>query len=65
MYKFILFIFFYSIICFDSAYAQKDILWYAKPAINFNEALPVGNGRIGAMVYGRVQNEYISLNENT
>jgi alpha-L-fucosidase 2 len=36
-----------------------------KPAINFNEALPVGNGRIGAMVYGRVQNEYISLNENT
>ena len=39
MYKFILFIFFYSIICFDSAYAQKDILWYAKPAINFNEAL--------------------------
>ena len=61
MHKFLLFIFFNSIICFDDAYAQKDVLWYTKPAVNFNEALPVGNGRTGAMVYGRVQNEYISL----
>ena len=49
----------------DSAYFQKDLLWYANPALNFNEALPIGNGRIGAMVHGWVQNEYISLNENT
>ena len=28
------------------------VLWYDKPAGNWNEALPVGNGRIGGMVYG-------------
>ncbi|MEO6149951.1 MAG: glycoside hydrolase family 95 protein, partial [Mucilaginibacter sp.] len=44
---------------------SSDMLWYSKPAINFNEALPVGNGRMGGMVYGRVQDEYISLNEQT
>jgi alpha-L-fucosidase 2 len=65
MYKLILFIVFYSIIYPDKVHAQKDVLWYKKPAINFNEALPVGNGRIGAMIYGGVKNEYISLNENT
>jgi alpha-L-fucosidase 2 len=49
----------------DVSYSQNDLLWYAKPAVNFNEALPIGNGRIGVMVYGYIQNEYISLNENT
>jgi alpha-L-fucosidase 2 len=63
--KIILFIFLYLIFRADTAYSQKDLLWYKKPAINLNEALPIGNGRIGAMVHGRVQNEYISLNENS
>ncbi|MEO8111452.1 MAG: glycoside hydrolase family 95 protein [Ginsengibacter sp.] len=40
-------------------------LWYKSPAVNFNDALPVGNGRMGAMVYGGAQSEYISLNEQT
>ena len=31
----------------------QDVLWYTKPAINFNEALPLGNGRMGAMIYGK------------
>ncbi len=54
------------IICFHlSAQNTTDILWYNQPAVNFNEALPIGNGRMGAMIYGRVQSEYISLNENT
>ncbi|MEO7046505.1 MAG: glycoside hydrolase family 95 protein [Ferruginibacter sp.] len=52
--------------CYEvKAQRNADVLWYAKPAINFNEALPLGNGRMGAMVYGRAQSEYISLNEQT
>ena len=51
-------------LCDVSLHAQ-DVLWYTKPAINFNEALPVGNGRMGGMMYGRVQQDYISLNNAT
>lgn len=40
-------------------------LWYDKPADIWEEALPVGNGRLGAMIYGRVINEEIQLNEET
>lgn len=40
-------------------------LWYKTIAQNFNEALPIGNGRIGGMVYGGVNLERISLNEDT
>lgn len=40
-------------------------LWYTKPANQFEEALPLGNGRLGAMVYGGVAQERISLNEAT
>jgi alpha-L-fucosidase 2 len=40
-------------------------LWYEHSARSWNEALPVGNGRIGAMVFGRVDSERIQLNEAT
>ncbi len=40
-------------------------LWYNRPANNWNEALPIGNGFIGGMVFGNVQNERIQLNEST
>lgn len=40
-------------------------LMYDRPAENWNEALPLGNGRIGAMVYGRPSDECITLNEAT
>lgn len=40
-------------------------LWYTKPAMQFEEALPLGNGRLGAMVYGGIAREQISLNEAT
>lgn len=40
-------------------------LWYDKPATKWEEALPVGNGRLGAMIYGTVQEENIQLNEAT
>jgi alpha-L-fucosidase 2 len=44
---------------------SKLSLWYDKPATDWNEALPLGNGRIGAMVFGRVDTERIQLNEAT
>lgn len=40
-------------------------LWYKQPAATWNDALPVGNGRLAAMVFGRVQNERIQLNEES
>jgi len=41
------------------------LLWYDRPAAYWEDALPLGNGRIGAMVYGDVFREHIQLNENT
>ena len=40
-------------------------LWYDRPASCWVEALPLGNGRLGAMVYGGLQKETISINEET
>ncbi|KAL3482324.1 hypothetical protein BJX99DRAFT_242992 [Aspergillus californicus] len=40
-------------------------LWYQKPASGWDEALPVGNGRLGAMVYGRTDTELLQLNEDS
>lgn len=40
-------------------------LHYNKPAADWNEALPIGNGRLGAMIYGGTTKERISLNEET
>src|SRR6266496_1450657 len=40
-------------------------LWYNQPAANWNEALPIGNGRLAAMVFGGTQSERIQLNEDT
>ena len=45
---------------------KKDlILWYEKPASKWEEALPIGNGRIGAMIYGGIAEEHIQFNEET
>src|SRR5215470_36687 len=40
-------------------------LWYRRPATNWNEALPIGNGRLGAMIFGGIEGERIQLNEDT
>lgn len=40
-------------------------LWYQKPAECWNEALPVGNGRYGGMVFGNPKNEIIQINEDS
>jgi alpha-L-fucosidase 2 len=46
--------------------AQQDLkLWYNKPAEVWTEALPVGNGRLGAMIFGKTNEELIQLNEAT
>src|SRR5271170_6134197 len=44
---------------------QELTLWYREPAEQWTEALPVGNGRLGAMVFGGVASERIGLNEDT
>lgn len=49
----------------NQAPEQGLSLWYTKPATHWEEALPVGNGRLGAMVYGGVANEWIQLNEES
>jgi alpha-L-fucosidase 2 len=43
----------------------EHTLWYDAPASDWNEALPVGNGRLGGMVFGGVYQERIQLNEET
>ena len=40
-------------------------LWYRQPAVQWVEALPVGNGRLGAMVFGGIEHERLQLNEDT
>ncbi|MGH8026930.1 MAG: glycoside hydrolase family 95 protein [Pseudoxanthomonas sp.] len=40
-------------------------LWYRKPATRWVEALPLGNGRLGAMVWGGIEHERLQLNEDT
>ena len=44
---------------------RGNVLWYRAPASTWNEALPVGNGRLGAMVFGGVTEERLQLNEDT
>ncbi len=43
----------------------NNLLWYRERARSWNEAMPIGNGRIGAMVYGGAVQERISLNEDS
>ena len=45
--------------------AQNFRLWYNKPSKEWTDALPLGNGRLGAMVFGIPAQEHIQLNEQT
>ena len=51
--------------CFGAFAQHKNVLWYDKPASNWNEALPIGNGFIAAMVFGSPQLDRLQLNEST
>jgi alpha-L-fucosidase 2 len=50
---------------FGTLEASDLTLWYDEPAIAWNEALPLGNGKMGAMVFGGVDRERIQLNEDS
>ena len=50
---------------FTSIRAQSHHIWYDHPAMTWTQALPLGNGKIGAMVYGNVATERIQLNEES
>jgi alpha-L-fucosidase 2 len=52
-------------VCVAVAGSPETTLWYERPARNWNEALPIGNGRLGAMIFGGVDNERIQLNEDS
>jgi alpha-L-fucosidase 2 len=50
----------------QDAHADPDlVLWYREPAKEWLEALPIGNGRLGAMVFGGTSQEKLQLNEGT
>ena len=53
------------LLCNTIVLAQDLKLWYKQPAVKWTEALPIGNGRIGAMVFGGVENDRIQFNEET
>ncbi len=60
------YIFFVFILLSSSGFGQSNMkLWYAQPAKDWNEALPIGNGTLGAMIFGRPGEELIQLNEQT
>src|ERR1044072_4958922 len=44
---------------------ESLVLWYDKPAAEWTEALPIGNGRLGAMIFGGTASEQLQLNEDT
>ena len=52
-----------SIAVFSQSADSK--LWYNKPAETWNEALPIGNGRLAAMVFGGAATEHLQMNEET
>jgi alpha-L-fucosidase 2 len=49
----------------NNDFDPATLIWHREPAAIWEDALPVGNGRLGAMVYGGVEEERIQLNEDT
>jgi alpha-L-fucosidase 2 len=49
----------------DTIESGAQRLWYRQPAEQWTEALPIGNGRLGAMIFGGVARERLQLNEDT
>ncbi|MCK5137805.1 MAG: glycoside hydrolase family 95 protein [Bacteroidales bacterium] len=60
---------FISLTACNSSNSEKDAvddkLWYNQPADTWEQALPLGNGRLGVMVFGRTSNERIQLNDDS
>ena len=49
----------------NKEFDPSTLLWYQSPASSWDDALPVGNGRLGAMVFGKYDQETIQLNDDT
>jgi alpha-L-fucosidase 2 len=49
----------------EATSANAPVLWYRQPADPWVAALPIGNGRLGGMVFGGVADEHVQLNDNT
>jgi alpha-L-fucosidase 2 len=45
--------------------AQDLLIWFDAPALQFTQSLPLGNGRLGAMIFGGLDEERIVLNEGS
>jgi len=61
-----LFLWGWMLLSFGFLRAQDNaIIWYERPAREWVEALPLGNGKMGAMIFGGVEEELIQLNETT
>jgi len=59
-------IYFFNGVLVPAAFGQKDDkLWYKQPAAKWTDALPLGNGRLGAMVFGGISQDRIQFNEET
>lgn len=44
---------------------SRNMIWYRNPPANWNEALPIGNGRLGGMVFGYADQDLVQLNEDS
>ncbi|MEI6049086.1 MAG: glycoside hydrolase family 95 protein [Bacteroidota bacterium] len=71
-FKYIIFIaLFLCLLSFNCALSYSQNLpsgmkiWFNQPAIDWNDALPVGNGRLGAMIFGGIEKERLELNEES
>jgi len=49
----------------DAATAAAAALWYRQPAAQWDHAMPIGNGRLGGMVFGSVRRKRVQLNEDS
>ena len=49
----------------NTSETKDDILWFDEPAVQWEEALPLGNGRIGVMVFGGHSMERVQLNDDS
>jgi alpha-L-fucosidase 2 len=54
-----------ALLVFSKINAQQHSLWYAQPAKQWLQALPIGNGSLGGMVFGGVEKEQIQFNESS
>lgn len=61
----LLFVLLCTAVFFNSSAQDNLKLWYNKPSSAWTDALPLGNGRLGAMVYGIPQRDTIQINEDT